>query len=125
MLPISEKAADYCESVQLYLHNEGFECVVDKTQGQINKKVRNAQLAQWNYILVAGEEEMKYGTVDVRTRDEKRHGKIRVNEVAALLHAQYPNPAHIQEDFYKKMWNFDDYKDIPIPVPKPEEESKR
>ena len=41
--------------------------------------VRNAQLAQWNYILVAGEEEMQSGTVDVRTRDTERHGKMRVD----------------------------------------------
>jgi threonyl-tRNA synthetase len=79
VLPISEKAADYCESVYKYLHKKGFECTVDRSSGQINKKVRNAQLAQWNYILVAGEEEMQSGTVDVRTRDTERHGKMRVD----------------------------------------------
>ena len=56
--PISEKAMDYCESVYLYFHKLGYECELDRTQGNINKKVRNAQLAQWNYILVAGEAEM-------------------------------------------------------------------
>jgi len=55
VLPISEKAKDYCESVYKYLHKRGFNVSVDHSQGQINKKVRNAQMAQWNYILVAGE----------------------------------------------------------------------
>lgn len=45
VLPISEKAADYCESVYLYLHKMGFEAAIDRSAGQINKKVRNAQLA--------------------------------------------------------------------------------
>lgn len=58
---------------------------MDRSQGQINKKIRNAQLAQWNYILVAGEDEMAQGLVDVRTRDNKRHGKIRVDLVAEML----------------------------------------
>ena len=55
--------------------------------------MRNAQLEQWNYILVAGEDEMKEGTVDVRTRDNKRHGKFRVDEIAAKLQADKPAPS--------------------------------
>jgi threonyl-tRNA synthetase len=43
--PISEKALEYCESVYLYLHNQGFQASLDTSQGSINKKVRNAQLA--------------------------------------------------------------------------------
>ena len=66
---------------------------MDRSSGQINKKIRNAQLAQWNYILVAGEDEMKLGLVDVRTRDNKRHGKIRVDEVARMLAAEEPAPS--------------------------------
>jgi threonyl-tRNA synthetase len=60
----------------------GYECAIDRSSGQINKKVRNAQLAQWNYILVAGEDEMNAGLVDVRTRDNVRHGKMRVDALA-------------------------------------------
>ena len=93
VLPISEKAADYCESVYLYFHHLGYECQVDRSSGQINKKVRNAQLAQWNYILVAGEDEMKAGLVDVRTRDNKRHGKMRVDDLAELLKKEEPKPS--------------------------------
>ena len=35
----------------------------------MNKQVRNAQLAQFNFILVIGAKEMQNGTVNVRTRD--------------------------------------------------------
>ena len=42
VLPISDKAADYCESVYKYLHMKGFEASIDRSSGQINKKVRNA-----------------------------------------------------------------------------------
>lgn len=34
-------------------------------------QVREAQLAQYNYILVLGEEEKAAGTVNVRTRDNQ------------------------------------------------------
>ena len=103
--PISEKAFDYCESVYLYLHKLGFEAELDRSQGSINKKVRNAQLDQWNYILVAGEEEMGQGLVDVRTRDNKRHGKKRIDEVARMLQAESPPPSTISNKFYKKAFD--------------------
>ena len=77
--PISEKAADYCESVYLYLHKQGFMADVDRTQGNIKRKIRNAELAQWNYILVAGENEMHVGLVDVRMRGSIQKGKMRVD----------------------------------------------
>ncbi len=61
VIPISEKSMAYCEKVYLKLHHEGFRVEIDKTNGKVNKKIRNAQLAQFNYILVAGEEEAKTG----------------------------------------------------------------
>ena len=109
--PISEKALDYCESVYLYLHKLGYECEVDRSSGNIQKKVRNAQIAQWNYILVAGEDEMKAGTVDVRTRDNKRHGKIRVPKVADILAAEIPVQSSKFDNFYKNAFNPADYYD--------------
>ena len=103
--PISEKALDYCESVYLYLHHQGFQCKLDTSQGSVNKKVRNAQLAQWNYILVAGEKEMANGTVDVRLRDgNERIGEWRIDDLAKHLHTLDPQPSQSFDNFYKKMW---------------------
>lgn len=45
--------------------------------------MRNAQLAQFNFILVVGDKEMANGSVNVRTRDNKIHGEIGVTELIA------------------------------------------
>jgi threonyl-tRNA synthetase len=42
---------------------------VDETNRKMQKKVREAQLEQWNYILVVGDGEKTNGTVNIRTRD--------------------------------------------------------
>ena len=39
VMPISEKAEGYCESVYLYLHRLGYECQLDRTNGKIQKKI--------------------------------------------------------------------------------------
>ena len=103
--PISEKAADYCHSVYLYFHKLGYQASFDRTQGAINKKIRNAQLAQWNYILVAGEDEMAAGLVDVRTRDNQRHGKMRVDDVAEHLKTLEPEPSSHYKKMYASAWD--------------------
>ncbi len=43
--------------------------------------MREAQLEQFNYILVVGKDEADHGTVNVRTRDNKRHGTKTLEQV--------------------------------------------
>lgn len=64
------------------MYEAGFECDFNGDTGTtLNKKVRNAQLDHYNFILVIGEKEQQGGTVNVRTRDNKVHGCVSVDEV--------------------------------------------
>jgi len=47
----------------------------------MQKKIREAQLAQYNFILVVGQEEQEAKTVNVRTRDNQVHGTRSVQEL--------------------------------------------
>ena len=62
-------------------------------------------MGQWNYILVAGEDEMHDGLVDVRMRGSKVIGKMRVDKLAQLLKAEDPAPSMSFNNFYKKAFN--------------------
>ena len=55
----------------------------DTTARTLNKMVREAQLAQYNYILVVGAQEAENGTVNVRTRDNAVHGTKSVDDLIA------------------------------------------
>ena len=81
IVPVSKKYEDYCHSVYLYLHRHGYQVEEDYSNAQLPKKIRTHQLAQWNFILCAGEAEESEGTVDIRTRDNERMGKMRVDEL--------------------------------------------
>uniref|UniRef100_A0A8C2G079 threonine--tRNA ligase n=1 Tax=Cyprinus carpio TaxID=7962 RepID=A0A8C2G079_CYPCA len=64
----------------------GFMADADSDSGcLLNKKIRNAQLAQYNFILVVGEKERAASSVNVRTRDNKVHGELSVHEVMQRL----------------------------------------
>ncbi|KAF9407745.1 hypothetical protein HW555_012336 [Spodoptera exigua] len=79
VVPVGPSFDDYAVQVNEKLFAAGFMSEVDTDAGDtLNKKVRNAQLAQFNYILVVGDREKQSGTVNVRTRDNKVHGEMSV-----------------------------------------------
>ncbi|KAK1272434.1 hypothetical protein QJS04_geneDACA012115 [Acorus gramineus] len=65
------------------IHEAGFYVDVDTTDRKIQKKVREAQLAQYNYILVVGETEAKNGQVSVRVRDREDHSVVSMEDLLA------------------------------------------
>lgn len=76
VVPIGPTCDEYAQRVQQEFHKGGLMTDVDLDPGcTLNKKIRNAQLAQYNFILVVGEKEKSSDTVNVRTRDNKVHGE--------------------------------------------------
>lgn len=66
---------DYAHRLQQTLHNAGFAVDLDLDSGStLNKKIRNAQLAQYNFIFVVGEREEQIGAVNVRSRNNEQQG---------------------------------------------------
>lgn len=82
ILTVSSKFDDYASTVQKRIFDAGTESAMELDPGEtLNKKIRNAQLEQVNFILVVGEKEQANGTVNVRTRDNKVHGEFTVDQV--------------------------------------------
>ncbi|KAJ2807119.1 hypothetical protein H4R20_001410 [Coemansia guatemalensis] len=58
---------------------------IDTSGSTLNRAVRQAQLAQYSYILVVGEKELSSGTVDIRQRQGGRVGSKSIAEVKAMF----------------------------------------
>ncbi|KAM6202383.1 threonine--tRNA ligase 2, cytoplasmic [Rhynchocyon petersi] len=79
VISVEPNCENYAIQVYREFFEEGFMADVDLDHScTLNKKIRNAQLAQYNFILVVGEKEMANNAVNVRTRDNKIHGEISV-----------------------------------------------
>jgi len=83
--PVSEKCLSYANEVGAKLHAAGLYVDVGAGDQTLNKQIREAQLAQYNFIVVAGEKEMADGTINIRTRDGKVHGTTAVDEFIVML----------------------------------------
>jgi len=83
VVPVSLSFMDYAHEVRDILHNAGFYVDCETSDKSLQKKIRESQLAQYNYILVVGEKEVVDRTVNVRTRDNVVHGTKKIEEMLA------------------------------------------
>lgn len=86
VVPVGVPFNDYAKEVATHLRQLGYCADADTDDSNtMNKKVRNAQIAQYNFIFVVGEKERSNKTVNVRTRDNKVHGEFSLFDVADKL----------------------------------------
>lgn len=75
IIPVAAPYKEYASEVQKMLWDAGLYAEADLTDNTLKKKVLNAEVARWNFILVVGEDEMNNKSVNVRSRDEEQKGR--------------------------------------------------
>ncbi|XP_059227671.1 threonine--tRNA ligase 2, cytoplasmic [Mustela nigripes] len=101
VIPVGPTCEKYALQVSRAFFEEGFMADVDLDHScTLNKKIRNAQLAQYNFILVVGEKEKTNNAVNVRTRDNKIHGEVSVaSAIDKLKNLKKSRTLNAEEDF--------------------------
>ncbi|KAJ4755028.1 Threonine--tRNA ligase [Rhynchospora pubera] len=82
---VSSNTLDYAKRVHEQMHKTGYYVDIDSSDRTIQKKVREAQIAQYNYILVVGAKEAETGKVCVRVRDAAKDAKLEELSIEELL----------------------------------------
>jgi len=101
VVPVAPPFDEYAKEVQAKLWDAGIQAEFDVDAGDtMNKKIRNAQIGQWNFIFVVGEKEKTHGTLNVRTRDNKVHGEHSIEDVITKLKALKSNRVQNWEDSF-------------------------
>mmetsp|Transcript_47664 Transcript_47664/g.158891 ORF Transcript_47664/g.158891 Transcript_47664/m.158891 type:complete len:791 (+) Transcript_47664:31-2403(+) len=83
VMAVSPAFEEYARAVQRRVRKAGYFVDLDDSHRTLNKMVREAQLSQYNFILVVGKEEAAEAAVNVRTRDNEVHGKKTVEALLA------------------------------------------
>jgi len=85
VVPVHAEFNDYSINVKDKLHQEGFHVEVDLSKATFQKKVRNAQVSQYNFQLVVGANEVQNGTVNIRTRENEVKGEVKVQDMIVMF----------------------------------------
>lgn len=72
VITVTKSVGNYAKEVYNRFYKAGFQIEFDEDSGDtLNRRIRNGQLQQFNFILVIGVKEKENGTINVRTRDNK------------------------------------------------------
>ncbi|KAG8961645.1 threonyl-tRNA synthetase [Tulasnella sp. 425] len=71
VVPVAAPFKDYASEVAQRLQDSGLFVDMDNGENTLPKKIRNSETAQYNFIPVVGEEEMKSQSVNVGNREDR------------------------------------------------------
>jgi threonyl-tRNA synthetase len=88
VLPISDRHLPYGEKVTEELRQLGVRVELDRRSESIGKKVRDAEIGRFPYMLVVGDREEEGGEVAVRSHREGELGTLRPRQFADRVHVE-------------------------------------
>ena len=81
ILPVSDEARNFSESIQTKLLNQGISATVDESGERLGKLIRNGEKAKIPVLAVIGAKEVENNTVSLRSRKNGDLGELPVNEL--------------------------------------------
>jgi len=90
ILSLSEKYENYAKKVLNLLENDEIRALVDNRNETIGKKIREAEVQKYPFMLIIGEEEEKNGTVSVRKHGDagKSNITMKIEEFISFIHEE-------------------------------------
>lgn len=80
VLPVSDVFNDYAYEVKKQLIKSGIRVEVDERHEKVGKKIRDAEVKKYPYMLVVGEKDQRAGSVTPRKRKEGDLGMMSMDE---------------------------------------------
>jgi len=85
IMTVADRHLPYAEELAKQFKAKKFICDVDSANESVSKKVRDAQMLKYNYMLTIGDKEVENKTAALRTRDNVVHGEIDISEFLAKV----------------------------------------
>ena len=85
VLPVSDRHNEYALSLAAELRDAGVRAEVDERSESVGKKIRDAELGKFPYMLVVGDREVEARNFSLRAHDAGDLGPSSVAELAGRL----------------------------------------
>jgi threonyl-tRNA synthetase len=82
---VADRHAPYAYELKEKFEKLNLICDVDDSNESMGKKVRNAQLMKYNYLLTVGDKEIENKTIALRTRDNVVHGEVDISNFLDIV----------------------------------------
>jgi threonyl-tRNA synthetase len=84
-IPVAEAFVPYLAEVIQEMKKVGIRAEIDSSDDRMQKKIRNAQAEKIPFMLIAGEEDQKFGAVSFRFRNGEQRNGVPIKEAIELV----------------------------------------
>jgi threonyl-tRNA synthetase len=88
LLPVADRHLEVARRARAELADAGIRVEVDERSESVGRKIRDAELGRYPYMLVVGDREQEGGTVAVRSHDQGDLGAMTIAALARRLQAE-------------------------------------
>jgi threonyl-tRNA synthetase len=88
VLPVADRHNEYAERVEVELREAGVRVASDLRSESVGKKIRDAELGRYPYMLVVGDREQDAGAVAVRAHEDGELGAMPIAEFAERVRGE-------------------------------------
>jgi len=88
ILPISEKYEEYAKKVLDLLDEADVRATIDLRNEKVGRKIRDAEMKKFPYMIIIGEKEATDGTVSVRKHQEGDLGSFKIADFIDYIHQE-------------------------------------
>ena len=85
ILPVSEKYLNFAQNVQTYLKKSDIRSLIDERNEKIGRKIRDAEMKKYPYMVIVGEKEEAEQAVSVRAHGQVDLGTMGLEEFAKRI----------------------------------------
>tara|TARA_B100000085_G_scaffold126425_1_gene115073 strand:- start:507 stop:923 length:417 start_codon:yes stop_codon:yes gene_type:complete len=95
ILPVSDDARAFSETVQKKLLSQGISATVDESGERLGKLIRNGEKAKIPVLAVIGAKEAENNTVSLRSRKNGDLGELSMTELIDYCHQANSNKSEV------------------------------
>ena len=88
ILPVSEKYLNFAKNLQSYLKKSDIRALIDERNEKIGRKIRDAEMKKYPYMLIVGEKEEAENQVSVRKHGQVDLGTMPTEAFAEMIRKQ-------------------------------------
>ena len=88
ILPVSEKYVDHARTLLATLENKELRGTIDERSEKIGRKIRDAEMNKYPFMLIVGEKEVADGTISVRRQGAGDMGSMTAEQFASLVNEE-------------------------------------
>lgn len=85
VLPVADRHNEYALNVARQLEESGIRVEVDQRSESVGKKIRDAELGRYPFMLVVGDRDQEAGEVSVRSHEQGELGSMDTDKFCMLL----------------------------------------